>query len=512
MPDARPHPRTLAAWTFLVISPFLLLIAVSFALGRSVLQSVPVWTDELDYWRAVYSWLHVGGGAGYSGIGELTASMGTLSVHGIAPILLYALPASIFGWTYSSIVIINSVWVSAGALVYCVLNRPKALVSVMMGVSLMIYAPAILYCATSMTEMANYGLLLFYLAFLMRLAHTRQRALASPNAARPPRGGRISLVLCVITVLVCCAYRISYLGLWLPLIWVAFDGRPSLRMLLWLGLSGLASLGVYAVTSQMASPFAAGFLYNLFRTDSLGLAVRMFLSHGKANLLDYFVRAPGNPMEGVQRILYFSMMGLMLVSTFLRVHKQEGRWRLRLGFDSFSLMAFAMLLLPFVIIVSAYETNDWADYRTLAPFLWLTVAAHLALGRKALPALYLAGCAVILAVLISLPPVGAFSDETRFDPAPPSAETRALLAAITYDADAADPHVNAVRTDIFTLDTITLLHPGMGIQTGWLTERNVGKSGWIYTDYLKIPLEGYTLVQNNGSGSVYRKLADPEQE
>ena len=123
-PQARA--RTYAAWALLVASPFLLLLCISLAIGKNALAGLPVWTDELDYWRAVYSWLHVGPAAGYSGIAELHAPLGALSVHGLSPILLYALPAAVFGWSLHSITLINALWVSAGALAFCLLARPRA--------------------------------------------------------------------------------------------------------------------------------------------------------------------------------------------------------------------------------------------------------------------------------------------------------------------------------------------------------------------------------------------------
>ena len=502
----RPRARTIAAWAFLVSSPFWLLLLASLLKGHSALASVPVWTDELDYWRAVYSWLHVGFGAGYSGIGELTARLGTLSVHGIAPILLYALPASLFGWSYASIVILNSAWISLGALVYVLLCRPKALAAVLLGAGLMIYAPVILYCVTSMTELANYGLLLMYLALLAQLYQSRHRARELPAKRRSLAGG-IALLACTAVVLLCCAYRITYVVLWLPLLWIAFDGKPSMGLLMSLLLMLLLTAGLYVWTARMASPFAAGFLYNLLRTGDVGLSVQMFLSHGKANLMDYFILPPGNPMEAAQRMLYCGMMALTLLGSWVRVQRVDGRTRLVTGLNRLNAMAFLMLFLPFLIVVSLYETNDWADYRTLAPFLWLVFAACVTAGRKALPALFLAGSAAVLVFLFTLAPVGAFSDAARFTPAAPSAEMQELASAIPYEPDAADPFRNTVRTDLFTLDTVRLLHPGLGIQTGWFTEDSVGKSEWVLTDYLKIPLEGYTLVVKNGSGSVYRRVA-----
>ena len=507
--ELKPARRalTIVAWVALAATPFILLAIVSLAVGHNAWQSNPVWTDELDYWRGVFSWLHMGGQTGYNGIGEQTALLGTLSVHGVTPILLYGWYALLFGWDFSSIVMANALLISLGAVVFIALNRPKARTSLTMALALMAYAPVVLYCATSMTELANYGLLLFYLAFVTRLWNVRRAAGIHP----PVTKGLPSLILACLTVLVCCTYRITYAVLWLPLIIVACDAEFSGKM----GLSFLAALlgtlFIYYISALLACPFTSGFLYNFLRAGSAEMALRMFLSHAKANLLDYFVNQPASVMEGLQRWLYCGVMALTLILSFVRADRSQGRLRLRLGLDGFTLAAFAMLFIPFAIVVCAYETNDWSDYRTLAPFLWLVVSACLIRGRRLAPALYLAGCAAILAVLLTGAPVGAYSDDARFVTKPFTTETQELCAAVAYDPSATDPFVNTVRTDLFNLQTVAMLHPGIGLETGWFTADTVGKSRWILTDHLKIPLEGYEQVYKNAIGSVYRQTSAEAQ-
>jgi len=509
--DKKHRALTIAAWAFMIASPFLLLIAVSLIIGQNAFQSNPVWTDELDYWRSVFSWLHVGGNAGFSGIGELTAMMGTLGVHGFSPILLYVWFGALFGWSFSGIVLANCLWVSAGALVFCLLNRPKAGVAALLSITLMVYMPVILYCATSMTELANYGLLLFYLAFLMRLWTSRKDARGIFADDLPFTKGLPSLLLCSLTVVLCCIYRITYIGLFVPLILVACDVRWSGKLFLGAMMALFLSVSVYYLTSLYSSPFSSGFLYNFLRTESVELGLRMFLSHAKANLIDYFVRSTSNPMESLQRLLYCGVAALTLVGSLVRVQKEKNRFRVRFGLDLFSIFSFLMLFVPFAIVVCAYETNDWSDYRTLAPFLWLVIAAYLIRGRKFVPLAYLAGCTAILVMLLTGEPIGAYADAARFTSVPFTVETQELCAAIPYDPTA-NPLTNTVRTDVFTLETVASLQPGIGIQSGWFTEDTVGKSGWILTDHLKIALEGYELVLKNKAGSVYRRTTPAQQQ
>ena len=65
-----------ASYGLMVLSPFLLLGVLSLILGRSALDSWPVWTDELDYWRSLQNWNAVGFATGYSGLSEIVPEAG----------------------------------------------------------------------------------------------------------------------------------------------------------------------------------------------------------------------------------------------------------------------------------------------------------------------------------------------------------------------------------------------------------------------------------------------------
>ena len=116
---------TLAAWGLLVLAPFLQLAIISLLIGKNAFATYPVWSDEMDYWRNLFSWVHVGLPKGYSGIGEYPAQLGTLSVHGITPQLLYGAFAWVLGLNFHSIVLYNACGCSSGALALCSLARPR---------------------------------------------------------------------------------------------------------------------------------------------------------------------------------------------------------------------------------------------------------------------------------------------------------------------------------------------------------------------------------------------------
>lgn len=493
--DRRQRLRSVLCWAVMVFAPFLLLGVLSLVMGRNALNAYPVWSDELDYWRTLYSWDAVGFNTGYSGMYEVFAPVGTLSVHGIAPIMLYGWFVKLFGLSCNTIVLCNAVWISLAALAFCLLLRPRPAISLAFAALLTLYAPIILYCTTSMTELFNYALLLFYLTFLLRYHQKR-----SPWM----------LAFCCLTLAVACLYRISYFILFIPVVLVDCRFRFDRRML----ISGLAALAVcaacYLLSTSITAPYIQGFLYQLLHADSMPTFLQMLISHTKSNLVDYFFRVV-HPMEAAQRWLYCIVMLLCLVGSFLRLSRAKAK-RLSIGLDRDLLGCFLLLGSAFAIICILYEANDWADYRTLAPFLWL-VLGYLCYRRKwIVPSAALAGMLATLLLLATLPPVGAFSDAERFKEPERNENLSEVIALIAYEPSATNPLTNTVRIDVPGFQAVKELAPGLGLQYGWFTTETTGKSRWILTDHLKCVVNGYDRVSELEGYKVYRRIDSYEDD
>jgi len=487
---------TRSACALLILTPFLQLGVISLILGQNAFASYPVWSDETDYWRNLYSFIHMGLPRGYSGIAEYTPMIGTLSVHGPTPLLLYGGFAKVFGLTFHSIPIFNALWISLGGLVLCLLVKPRASYALFMSGLLMIYVPAVLYCVTSMTELFNYGILMLYMAFLLRHHST---------------GGKLSLILGWAVVCFACLYRITYFVLFLPLVWQSGGNRAGKRTALYGLLALVLSIGLYAFTMAVTAPYPAGFLYNWLRAKDAGTFIQMFFSHAKSNLKDYFIVATDSPMQDAFHWLYSGMMGLCLVGSFLRLTRKAGRIAVETGFDLLVFSCFLMLFIPFAVVVMLYETNDWSDFRTLSPFLWAVAGLLVLRRRKVLPALVLAGSMAMAVWLFTLPPQGAYQDEYRFTLQPYSQTVQEACGAIEFDPHAKNPWTNTIRADLCTLQTISQIHPGMGLLYGWFTPENTGKSRWILTDHLKIVVQGYESVVHGRGAKVYRHVESDEE-
>ena len=490
----RRRTATLLGWGLLISAPFLLLAAISLATGRNAFATYPVWSDELDYWRNLFTWDAVGLRTGYNGLLEEFARVGTLGAHGFTAVMLYGWFVKLFGLSYHTIVICNAVWVSLGAAAYCALIRPRPARAALLALCLMLYAPAVLYCASSMTEMFNYALMLFYLAFL--------------GAYRRGRSPWMLLLACL-TVTVGCLYRITYFLLFIPVILCYARMKPGLRMAVAALLAAAVSVGCYLLTSAVTAPYTQGFLYHLLRAPDAGTFVQMILSHTKSNLMDYFGTTMGTPMEHAFHWLYLGVTGLCLAGTFVGV--EGGRLRRRLSWQA--LGCFVMLAAAFGIIVVLYETNDWSDFRTLSPFLWLALAYLISVGRPAVPLAAAAGMAVTLAVMLALPPTGMFAEPAHFEKPEYSEDlSQTIREYLVYDPDAQNPLTNTVRLDVDTLQAMEEIPAGFGLQHGWFTTESTGKSRWILTDHLKCVVNGYERVTDMSGYKVYRLIASYEEE
>lgn len=492
--SAKEHVITTLSRAFMIFSPFILLLIVSMIIRHNAFDSFPVWSDEIDYWRALLSWDAVGYHKGYSGLFEILPAAGTLGVRGFTPILLYGWFVKLFGLTYSTIMTCNAVWISIAALVFCLLHKPKPAVSLFFGAFIIAYVPIVLYCVTSMTELFNYALMLFYITFLYSYHHTR-----SPW---------MLLLSCLVSV-IGCMYRLPYFLLFIPIVLAFSNYKWGLKMILSFLAAMLIAFGSCFVAAVFTAPNIAGFPYQLTQAPSLDILLQMLLGHTKSNLIDYFVK-PCTTMETAFRILYFAVMGLCLLGTFIQLEKTPRAYKPRLAFSREMLWCFLFLFAAFSFVVIFFETNDWRDYRILAPFLWMVIGYRIVRQRFVIPSVALLLSLGALAVLLTIEPVGAYNDATRFEREALNENITAAAASITYDPNAADPLTNTVRIDLPSLQAAEELHPGLGLQYGWCTTETTGKSNWIFTDVLKCVVNGYEPVTSLPNAKVYKLIESYE--
>lgn len=489
-------PARWLSWGLMTAAPFVLMGLLCLFTGHNVWNSWPVWSNELDCYRVLQNFGIAG--AGYSGMYEVIPPVGNQSVLGIAPLFFYGGFVKLFGLSRQTIMLCNCLWLSIGSLVFCAVRRPKTSSALFLTLLTVCYAPLILYLNTSMPEAANYGLLMLYATFLLQYDETR-----SPW----------SLALALIFGLLACLYRIQYVLLFLPLAW-QFGGR-RFGIKTWLAL--LVTVILAAVCAVVAIWFTAptiqSFHYHLVNADSLETAIQLLLSHTKSNLTDYFDLAGTDSVQAGFRLVYLFSILACLLGAFVHTEQKQKGLGLRLGLNTPFLVVSVWLLGSLCIITLLYETNDWWDFRMLAPVLWLTALCLFMTGRRIVPLGMLGGCLVLTLVLALQSPIGCFADPYRYTEPPRSEALAQAMEVIAFEEDAAeagrsDPFRNTVRTDLNDSWQLAQLEPGLGLETGWFIEDSIGQSRWLLTDMLKVPLEGYKPVFKTDGMAVYRRIED----
>ena len=219
-----------------------------------------------------------GMGAGYSGIGELPPDIGVLSVHGPGPLLLYAWFAKVFGWGYSAIILCNALWGISRSDRLCRSGKAQGKhSSAIIALTCCFTRRISSMPAPSMTEIANYGMLLLYAGGLYRL----HKKVSLPM-----------LLLALATVTLMSVYRISYFLLYLPVVIVACGRKINRRLVLSVVAVVVVSFFINFFARKITSPYESGFLYHFLRADFIE-ALRMFWFHLLKNLHGYFVPGAG---------------------------------------------------------------------------------------------------------------------------------------------------------------------------------------------------------------------------
>ncbi|MBE5794330.1 MAG: hypothetical protein E7323_06580 [Clostridiales bacterium] len=488
----RITPLQWFSWALMVTAPFLLMGLMSLFTGRNMWNSWPVWSNELDcYWVLQNMGVK---GAGYNGMYEVIPPVGNQSVLGIAPLIFYGWFVQLFGLSRVTIMLGNCLWMSAGALVFCLVRKPKAQSALMMTLMTLTYAPLALYLGTSMPEAVNYGLLTFYATFLLHYDETRK-----PWA----------MWLAVGFALLACLYRIQYVLLFLPLAWQFGGRRFGLKTWIALAVCVILAFICAIVAIWFTAPSIQSFPYHFVHADSLEIAIQQLLSHTKANVMDYFALRGPDRIEQVFRLIYLASILVCLLGTFVHTCREPGKkMRLETGMNTPFLVVSVWLLGSLGIIMLLYETNDWWDFRMLAPVLWLTALCLLMSDRRIAPLCIFFGSLLLTLTLILHEPVGCFADPYRFTEPPKSDALAQAMEVITFDPEAADPFDNTIRTDLRETWQMTDREDGLGFETGWFIEDSVGKSRWILTDMLKVPLEGYKPVFKTEGMAVYQRIEE----
>ncbi len=487
-----------------ILSPAALLLLLSYVHKCNAFIGKPVWSDEVSYWREVFSFANCGTKTGYYGIGEILPKIGQFSTHGFFPSFFYFPFAKILGWHNNSIVLANLFFTIICFTLLIFFIKPSVKQSIGLILLYLLYPPILLYASTSMTEIINYGLLsLFFVFFYL------YTTIAPPHPQHYIKNLFLTLMILVGTI--CSFYRITYVVLFILPIILLYELRSYKFMLL--TILGIFYSGcLYLVNSLFVAPFSDGVLYKVLNSGSLKTSIHLILINIQSNIVRLIDIKNGEHTEVFFRIfyiiaiiLYFSLM--FFRTTIVKNKKDFLSLSFRDKIEKFYLMQFILLLLPLCLIIVAYDIFDFRDYRTLSPFLWASFLNLILFRRNITFTAILPFFILFFGASLFFLPAGILyyngvpMNEIRYTQKEEQ-DFPLINEFVKYNESATDPFENTMVTNNIDFELWSKLHPGIGIEFGVPQENLKSKYILINTN---LEIHGYTFKRITEFGYLYIK-------
>lgn len=482
-----------------ILSPIILLVFLSYISKQNVFLGVPLWSDEVLYWKDVFSFANCGFKTGYIGINELIPKVGQFSTHGFFPPLFYYTFAKILGWSTNGIVISNLIFTVICFALIIAFCKPNISQTIDITFLYLLFPPIILYAASSMTEILHYGLLVLFFCFFYKYCNSE---------------GKLKKYFMLLTILmgtICSLYRITYILLFLVPVFVLSDLKPKkfIKLFLsWVLYSGF----LYYITSIFIAPYPWWVTYRMTHASNLNSAMEILISNFKFNIKNLINVSNGEKIEVYFRFFYLFVLILYLLLIFFKASFKKSKkgfisFSLREKFNRFYIAQFVLLFSPLFVILMIYDVFALRDFRALTPFFWISFF-NLVIYKRTFT-LKIFKPIFLLFFIISIfnwPKFFCILESARYS----STEKRdftLIQDVVQYSENAIDPFENTILTDVFfDFELWSNLHPGIGIE--WLAsdlKLENYKSKYLLINENK-DINGYENKGRTEFGYLYEKL------
>ena len=484
------------------LSHVILLLILSYIFKRNAFivkpHNLAIFSDEVGYWREIFSFANYGFKTGYIGINELIPKVGRFSTHGFFPALFYYPFAKLLNWPSNAILISNLIFTVICFALIIFLYKPSTFQTVSLTFLYLLFPPIALFAATSMTEILNYGLLALFFMFFYKYCNLMET-----------RNKKYFLFLTLLVGTICSLYRISYIVLFLIPVLVLSDFKFNKKFIKlfasWVLYSGL----IYYINSIFTSPFPFGVLYNFTHASNLKTAVKMLILNFKFSFKNFFNLNNGNKIEIYFRFFYLIVLMLYLLLTFFKASFKKSKkdfliLSLRGKFNRFYIIQFILLFLPLFIVMTIYDIYGYRDFRTLSPFLWISFFNLIIYKRSVVLKLFTPIFLLFFMFSLFNWPQFFCINERNINSA--KRDFTLIQNVIKYNESFKDPFKNTLLTDVFfDFDLWSNLHPGIGIEwIGSQLELEKCKSQYLLINQDK-DIEGYEKKGSTEFGYLYEK-------
>lgn len=378
-----------------MLIPCVYLLVWQLIQGHGFLTALPYYSDELGYWRIMFSIDNCGFGFGAGGgFAGNSAAIGPLGSHGLSPLLAWGWYALLFTWRENSLFAANFVMLTVSIGVFMFTVKPDTKRTLALSALLLLYAPLFLYINTAMMEVPCAAAIIVYTALYTRWRETRGKGVFAA-----------ALILGVYLGVL----RICYMILLLPLLWEKWGFGFEIKTLAKIAVLGVCTLALYKVTSLFITPYPDVFTVVISKLPFKNM-LSALLWHTLRNIRIYFSGLFPLNAESAFRWLYLGSLAFFLYKSFAKGEKK----RLYLSFFA----VFAVMLAANIVL---YDVYGWLDYRAMSPmliFALMFVLTDADSGKGVRIAFVSAVAAMLIVTFCTVIPDGTFVHEERFEKIP----------------------------------------------------------------------------------------------
>lgn len=330
--------------------PFILTAVQSVLCRQNLFFGRPHNSDELCYWRVLYSFSECGFDfASTCGFLNCEAPVGPLGEHGLAT--LFSWWGILFGTvTEYSLFWWNLFILSVALAVFVAVNRPDTEKVVWVAALLAGNGVLIEQWHSHMMEIPCLAIILIY--FSLQLAYERTH-------------NKYLFILLAGCAVYASFMRICYIIIFFPTIMeMCMQKKNKKRSFV---ISMLIYIGFFCVIRKFEKMFmksSQSFLTNVNVSNGIIAKVRLLCSNFEINIKRYFNLYSGTPVEVGQRYFQIILMLFLLLAAFLRVEDHKFKIKFQMKYFA-QLIALGSLIFMIVVL---YDVNDWRDVRTTMPY------------------------------------------------------------------------------------------------------------------------------------------------
>ena len=467
-----------------VAIPFLMWYLWLRMTGCDILQSHPTLSDELGYWRIMYSLSECGFDFGTcGGFINSPARWGHFGSHGLSPFLAWGGYALLFPWAQNSLVVANFIELTVAMAIFVLLAHDDIADMLFSAAVLLGSSYVFLYLCSSMMEIPCAAAVIIFAALFIRWRRT---------------GKKLWLVLAIAQVIYLTFLRYCYAVVAFPLVWELCENKLSKKSFVILAAYGVLTLFIYFTEEMFMADYPENIMVLADKAGLLG-KVKLFFENAAANTRKYFTCAEHQTSEFYQRMLF----GVMIFSLCVYAAAKKSAMHL-----SLAIVLFGMMLMN----IFFYDIGYQKEFRAMGPvmlFALIMTANTGEPGKSEHIFKTFAAIAAAVGLIVAVRQINGylmrqeynmFFMQNRFSPI----ENISEEVAKCFDSE---PATAAIKTSE-SFETVVWIPPQIGVQ--WVFSGKELKDA--QTDYIisiaddSIIPESYELVgEPANSYKIYKK-------